>query len=70
LGEILLPDDPFVSARHCELEATARGIVLRDLGSSNGTFLQAELGSESELLPGDTFRLGRNILRIEQEHGP
>ncbi|HVY25731.1 MAG TPA: sigma 54-interacting transcriptional regulator [Polyangiaceae bacterium] len=29
--------DPHVSALHCELQATARGVVLRDLDSTNGT---------------------------------
>src|SRR5262245_52235615 len=28
-----------VSRRHCELRLTPRGIILRDLGSKNGTFL-------------------------------
>jgi DNA-binding NtrC family response regulator len=31
--------DPEVSNLHCELKATAEGIVLRDLGSKNGTFV-------------------------------
>src|SRR5512138_2992340 len=30
-------DDPHVSSRHAELFRTPSGIVLRDLGSSNGT---------------------------------
>ena len=32
-------DDPEVSALHCELRATTEGIVLKDLGSTNGTFI-------------------------------
>jgi two-component system response regulator GlrR len=31
--------DPRVSRRHCEVELTARGVVLRDLGSKNGTLV-------------------------------
>jgi transcriptional regulator with PAS, ATPase and Fis domain len=31
--------DPRVSRRHCELTLTERGVVLRDLGSKNGTFV-------------------------------
>src|SRR5262245_45624939 len=30
--------DPRVSRRHCSVALTERGVVLRDLGSKNGTF--------------------------------
>jgi DNA-binding NtrC family response regulator len=52
--------DPEVSAAHCELVATARGVRVRDLGSMNGTFLgpnridQAYLTEEATLRCGDT----------------
>ncbi|AKU90700.1 FHA domain protein [Vulgatibacter incomptus] len=65
LGEILLTDDPFISARHCELDHDPSGAILRDLGSSNGSFLRLPPNGERELYPGDTVRLGRNILRVE-----
>jgi DNA-binding NtrC family response regulator len=32
-------DDPEVSALHCELRAMDQGILVRDLGSTNGTFV-------------------------------
>lgn len=35
----LVVADPRVSRRHCELRLTERGVVLRDLGSKNGTLL-------------------------------
>ena len=35
----LMLDDKKVSAVHCEVVATERGVLLRDLGSRNGTFL-------------------------------
>lgn len=68
LGDVLLTEDPFVSARHCEfdLDQESRGVIVRDLGSSNGTFLKIPQGGEWELQPGDTLRLGRNILRLDQ----
>lgn len=67
IGDILLPDDPFVSARHCELDVGPDGrVVVRDLGSSNGTFLQIPPKGDWELLVGDTLRIGRNILRVDQ----
>jgi len=33
----LVVADPQVSRRYCELQLTAEGIVIRDLGSKNGT---------------------------------
>ncbi len=36
--ELIIPD-PRVSRRHCELRLTERGVMLRDLGSKNGTLL-------------------------------
>lgn len=64
-GELIFGDDPFISSRHCELDLDPAGAMLRDLGSSNGTFIRLPPGGEHELRPGDTLRLGRNILRLE-----
>ncbi|UQA63538.1 sigma 54-interacting transcriptional regulator [Polyangium aurulentum] len=36
--DVLVPD-PLVSRRHCQLLLEERGVVLRDLGSKNGTFM-------------------------------
>ncbi len=38
-GAGIVIDDPEVSALHCELRAVSEGIVVKDLGSTNGTFL-------------------------------
>ena len=69
-GDIVFPDDPFLSRRHCALRvhpgaaagAPAR-FVLSDLGSSNGTFLQAR--DEVRLRHGDHFRIGQQLLRFD-----
>jgi DNA-binding NtrC family response regulator len=37
-GAQIVLDDPEVSAMHCELRAVDEGILVRDLGSTNGTF--------------------------------
>ena len=37
-GAQLVLDDPEVSSMHCELRAVDEGILVRDLGSTNGTF--------------------------------
>lgn len=59
-----------VSRRHCELFAQDGGVYLRDLGSTNGTFLNGELVETSvkhPLEPGATVRVGSLEFRIEFE---
>lgn len=60
--------EPSVSSRHCELWAKGDEIVVKDLGSTNGSFINdAQLASEKEatLRPGQTLRLGQIELRYE-----
>ncbi len=49
-------DDQGISRRHAELEVTGEGLVVRDLGSSNGTFVNGEKVSEKTLSVGDEVR--------------
>lgn len=66
MGDLIFSDDPFISARHCEIDLDPEGAILRDLGSSNGTFVRVPTGTERELFEGDYVRLGRNILRLDR----
>jgi len=63
---INLGDDPYLSQAHCELvlEASGPGAKLRDLGSSNGTYVRVPAHAERELHDGDALRLGREVLRV------
>lgn len=56
--------DRFVSHRHCRLEPVRGGVVLRDVGSRNGTWVQGQRVSAVELGPGGAFRIGRTDLRL------
>lgn len=56
-SDIIL-DSPMVSAHHAELRRTENGYVLRDLGSSNGTFLDGRLIDEALLNPGQQIYIG------------
>jgi pSer/pThr/pTyr-binding forkhead associated (FHA) protein len=49
---------PTVSARHCELMLTGDGVLLRDLGSTNGTFVNGAPVKSAVLQSGQTLRLG------------
>ncbi|MCY1014706.1 FHA domain-containing protein [Pyxidicoccus sp. MSG2] len=65
---VMLEDDS-VSRRHAELEATASGVTVKDLGSANGTLLNGEpLGPEPvELQPGDQLQFGVVEMSFEAE---
>ncbi|MEW6227149.1 MAG: FHA domain-containing protein [Bacillota bacterium] len=58
-------DDPYVSARHAEVTRTGAGYKLRDLGSTNGTYVNGRrIRGECVLRPGDRVRLGDTILKF------
>lgn len=63
-----LGDDPYLSQAHAELVVDSAGAAkLKDLGSSNGTFVRVPPRAERELHDGDWLRLGREVLRVEVE---
>lgn len=78
-GDVVFTEDPFLSRRHAAVrllsrDGLARGtssrpppgdarFALVDLGSSNGTFLR--IRSEVELTPGDHFRVGQQLFRVD-----
>ncbi len=55
----LVLTDPTVSRRHAVVEETPGGYVLRDLGSTNGTFLDGVRVREGYLSSGSAIRLGQ-----------
>ncbi len=64
-GDVVIPDST-VSSHHAELQIQGTQCVLRDLGSSNGTFVNDErIRAAKEIKPGDSIRLGAVPLNIE-----
>jgi pSer/pThr/pTyr-binding forkhead associated (FHA) protein len=60
-----LGDDPFLSQAHAEIFVDGAGAArLRDLGSSNGTYVRVPPHGERELRDGDCVRMGREVLRV------
>lgn len=57
--------EPSVSSHHCELVVSGDGIRVKDLNSTNGTFINDEQITEAVLKPGQILRLGRIELRLE-----
>jgi pSer/pThr/pTyr-binding forkhead associated (FHA) protein len=61
-GDILFPEDGYVSGLHCRLSWDGQRLFLTDLGSSNGTFLR--LTAEAELRSGDVLLMGQQLFRV------
>jgi len=59
-----------ISARHCEVRLQGDELVVRDLLSTNGTFVQGRKIAEAVLKPGQTLRLGDVELRLEISAAP
>jgi hypothetical protein len=62
--------DATASSFHCELIICGNSILVRDLGSTNGTFIDGEPVQESILKPGQILRLGTAELLVEIQHPP
>jgi pSer/pThr/pTyr-binding forkhead associated (FHA) protein len=61
--------EPSVSSHHCEVLLRGSEVVVKDLNSTNGTFINGEKISERILKTGEVLRLGQIELRLEVE-GP
>ena len=60
-------DDPFASSRHAKITRQGRTLVLTDLGSTNGTYLNDEpLTGPQPLHPGDQIRIGDSVFTYFQ----
>jgi diguanylate cyclase (GGDEF)-like protein len=57
-------DQEAVSRNHCRLINTGKAIMLRDLGSTNGTYVNDELVDEYVLRDGDLIKIGRCIFKV------
>jgi eukaryotic-like serine/threonine-protein kinase len=64
-AHLCLPDDRFFSRNHCLLEINPPHSFLRDLGSTNGTFVNGKRVREASLQNGDRIQGGETILLVE-----
>jgi pSer/pThr/pTyr-binding forkhead associated (FHA) protein len=62
--------EPSVSSRHCEILLRGGDVVIKDLNSTNGTFINGEKISEGVLKPGQTLRLGNVELKLDAPGAP
>ncbi len=59
-----------ISRHHCEIINDGSSLTLRDLGSSNGTFLNQEQVKESELKAGDLIAVGSMVFLVQMNGNP
>jgi predicted Zn finger-like uncharacterized protein len=57
-------DDPECSREHAVIEVLGSRVMLRDLGSTNGTFLGGKRVDQGELENHSEFRVGEHVLML------
>src|SRR4051812_16416704 len=62
--------DPSVSSHHCEILLRGTDVVIHDLGSTNGSFINGDKISESVLRPGQTLKLGQIEMQLVPDGAP
>ncbi len=64
-AHLYLPEDRFFSRHHCLLEIAPPRCFLRDLGSTNGTFVNGQRVQEVFLKSGDRVQGGQTVLEVD-----
>ena len=59
--------EPSVSSHHCEILMRGTDVVVKDLNSTNGSYINGEKVTESVLKPGQILRLGQIEMRLETD---
>ncbi|MEI6046345.1 MAG: FHA domain-containing protein [Chloroflexota bacterium] len=63
-NEIVVSDEQ-VSRKHAHIELKSAGVIVTDLSSSNGTFVNGtRISSVITLKPGDTLQVGTTVLKL------
>jgi FHA domain len=65
-NDLSIDADEFASVHHARIEPRRDGVWLRDLESTNGTFVNGvKLNRSQKLVPGDVIRVGETDLRYD-----
>ncbi len=62
-GDVLFPEDGYVSGLHCRIHSEVGHVFLTDVGSSNGTFVR--VSNESFVPPATFVLMGQQLFRAE-----
>jgi pSer/pThr/pTyr-binding forkhead associated (FHA) protein len=65
-GAEFIVDAALVSRLHCQLTATAESLHVKDLGSTNGTFVNGKRIQAAQLKNGDRLAVGRLELIVSR----
>jgi pSer/pThr/pTyr-binding forkhead associated (FHA) protein len=57
--------DNYLSPRHATLTRRERKLFIKDLGSTNGTYLRLKREAPEPIVDGQMFRIGQEIIRFE-----
>jgi len=57
--------DPTISRRHAEIRPTPLGVSVKDLGSSNGTFINGARVTDGLLTPNDSVTFGKVVFQLK-----
>lgn len=61
----LILEDPYASDFHVRLVSQDSGLMLHDLGSTNGTYVNGRRASApTELRRGDTIQVGKTVMEV------
>lgn len=69
-AQFCLPQDRFFSRHHCLIEIAPPQAFLRDLGSTNGTFVNGLRIDTAHLKSGDRIQGGETVLEVEVTSDP
>lgn len=59
-----------VSRHHCEIRLNESAVKVKDLGSSNGTYVNDRRITESDMSAGDELRVGRVVFTVQVDGVP
>jgi pSer/pThr/pTyr-binding forkhead associated (FHA) protein len=65
-GAEFIVDAALVSRLHCQLTATKDSLHVKDLDSTNGTFVNGKRVTDAELKDGDRLAVGRVELMVSK----
>jgi pSer/pThr/pTyr-binding forkhead associated (FHA) protein len=65
-GAQFIVEAALVSRLHCQLTASATSLQVKDLGSTNGTFVNGKRVKTAELKEGDRLSVGRLDLTVSK----
>src|SRR5262245_42075490 len=63
-------EHPSVSSFHCEITAAADSVTIKDLGSTNGTFIEGRPVQEAGLAHGQRLQLGSVEMILDAPPAP